>query len=135
MKMNLKNKKILTKICAFGIGASLMAAPLTADAYVCKPTYQGEVMNCTGTVSGTIGKNKKSACVGSTLYEADYYNVVSVFGYNTNGTLLSSAYAQQASLQARAVTSTQKGVTKYKLTHSILNSSKVPVKSVKKTIS
>ncbi|MBR1691339.1 MAG: hypothetical protein IJ711_01035 [Lachnospiraceae bacterium] len=130
MKKTNAGKKIAACLLAGGL---LLTISINSKAYNATYSVGGYTMTCQCTVAGTLGKSKSSSAVGSTGYDGNgTIQTVSVFAYNSSGTLLTNNYSE-SQVSAITTTTTKKGVTSYKGVHSILDSSRSVIKTVKKT--
>ncbi|MCM1161936.1 MAG: hypothetical protein NC412_12000 [Roseburia sp.] len=131
----MKKKKGSRKIVAVVLtGVFVFLIMIRAEAYSSSIAFNGGTMSYTCTVAGTLGKSKTSSAVASTGYDvAGYIQTIGAFGYDSGSSAISSGY-QESVATASTVTSTKTGVTSYKAVHSILDSSRSVLKTVKKTI-
>lgn len=107
---------------------------IRVEAYNITTAFNGGTMTYQCTVSGILGKNNKSSAVASTGYDVcGYTQTVGVFGYNSSGNALASEYVESYG-SAIATTDTKSGIVNYKAVHSILDSSRSVLKTVKKTV-
>ncbi len=131
MKEKKRNRKIAA-IFLTGIFAFLML--IRVEAYNSSTAFNGGTMTYTCTVAGTLGKAGKSSAVASTGYDVGgYIQTIGVFGYDSGSSAISSGY-QESVATASTATSIKTGVTSYKAVHSILDSSRSVLKTVKKTV-
>lgn len=107
---------------------------IRVEAYNSSTAFNGGTMTYTCTVAGTLGKGNKSSAVASTGYDVGgYIQTIGVFGYDSGSSAISSGY-QESVATASTTTSIKTGVTSYKAVHSILDSSRSVLKTVKKTV-
>ena len=132
---SMEKKKGSRKIVTVALtGVLVFFIMIRVEAYNSTTAFNGGTMTCTCTVAGTLGKSSKSSAVASTGYDvAGYIQTIGVFGYDSSSSAISSGY-QESVATASTVTSTKNGVTSYKAVHSILDSSRSVLKTVKKTV-